>query len=204
MNIVCLLGSPRKKGNSAIIANSFIEEAKKHGANVTTHYLNGLEYKGCQGCFVCKNRLERCVLEDGLTQVLEDVRECDALVMATPVYYGEVTSQLKGFIDRSFSYLVPNYGRARVKTRLEPGKKLVMCIAQGHPRENYFDDIFPRYARFFKWMGFDDAWLVRGCGIYDMGAAREREDVLEGARCAARQLMGLEEREEGPEKSGEG
>lgn len=50
MRIVCLLGSPRKKGNTAAIANRFCTVAEKLGVEVKTHVLNELSYRGCQRC----------------------------------------------------------------------------------------------------------------------------------------------------------
>ena len=109
MRIVCLLGSPRSRGNSTAVARHFCETAEKKGASIQTFALNKLNYRGCQACMTCKTKLDRCVLKDDLTEVLDAIRDADVLVMATPVYYGEVSSQLKAFIDRTFSYLVPDF-----------------------------------------------------------------------------------------------
>ncbi len=58
MKIICLLGSPRPKGNSAAMASKFCETAKGLGAEVTTFALNKLKYRGCQACMTCKTKLE--------------------------------------------------------------------------------------------------------------------------------------------------
>jgi multimeric flavodoxin WrbA len=189
MKVVCLLGSPRLKGNSAAIAKRFCETAEGLGGEVQTFALNKLKYRGCQGCMTCKTKLDRCVLEDDLTQVLEAVREAETLVMATPVYFGEVSSQLKGFIDRTFSYLVPDYGTNPNPSRLAPGKKLVFIQTQGQGNAEYFGDIFPRYEFFFKWYGYKDNHLIRACGVYDKGDAGDRSDVMELAEKTAQKIM---------------
>ena len=163
--IVCLLGSPRPDGNSAAIAGRFLDAAGKRGASIRTFALNELTYRGCQGCYVCKHRLDRCVLQDGLTEVLDAVHDADLLLLASPVYYGDISSQLKAFIDRSFSYLVPDYMTNPHPCRLAPGKKLVFVLTQGHPDESKFADIFPRYDAFLSWYGFDGHHLIRSCGL---------------------------------------
>jgi len=189
MNVLCLLGSPRKKGNSADMARAFCDAAAAAGANVESVYLNGLDAQGCQACFSCKGKTETCVLDDGLTPVLAAVAACDVLVLATPVYFGEVTAQLKTFIDRTFSFLTPDYARNKDKrSRLTPGKTLVMLLAQGHPREDLFADIFPRYQYFYNWMGFTQSHLVRACGIYHPGDAAARDGLLEEIAALARGL----------------
>ncbi|MHC1702170.1 MAG: flavodoxin family protein [Humidesulfovibrio sp.] len=189
-NIVCLLGSPRPKGNSAVMAQALCRAAEEAGAAVTTFALNRLEYRGCQGCLACKKEAQACVLEDGLTPVLEAVRACDVLVLATPVYFGEVTAQLKGFIDRTFSYLQAGYAHLPrgERSRLAPGKTLAFVIAQGHPREDLFTDIFPRYAYLLNWQGFTHSRLLRACAVYHQGDAAARPEVLEEARALGREL----------------
>ena len=57
----------------------------------------------------CKTKLDRCILEDDLTRVLDAVREADVLLLASPVYYGDLSSQMKSFIDRTYSYFVPDF-----------------------------------------------------------------------------------------------
>lgn len=189
MRLVCLLGSPRPKGNSAAMARALCRGASAEGAQVQEFALNALDFRGCQGCLACKKKAEACVLDDGLTPVLEAVRACDVLVLATPVYFGEVTAQLKAFIDRTYSYLTPDYALNREhRTRLAPGKTLCFVIAQGHPREDLFTDIFPRYAYFFDWLGFTKARLLRACKVYRTGDAEARAGLLEQAEALGREL----------------
>ena len=97
MKIVSLLGSPRTAGNSATIANHVLKIAGELGAETRSFELNRLNYQGCQACYACKTKLDRCVLKDDLSEVLAAVSEADAAVLASPVYYGDITSQLKGF-----------------------------------------------------------------------------------------------------------
>jgi multimeric flavodoxin WrbA len=189
MKLICLLGSPRREGNSATIAAHLVETARKLGAQTETIYLNGLLYRGCQGCYVCKTTLERCVLKDDLEQVLERVAEADALVLATPVYYGDVTAQLKGFIDRTFSYFKPDYYANPSPCRLAPGKKLAYVVTQGHPDETMFADVFPRHNFFFKWYGFQEGLLVRGCGLSNQSTVTKRTELFRQAEEVAKMLV---------------
>ena len=128
------------------------------------------------------------MLKDDLAEVLAAVAEADLLLMATPVYYGEITSQLKGFMDRTFSYLVPDYRTNPQPSRLTP-KKLVFVQTQGNPDEALFADIFPRYEMFLKWQGFGDAKLIRACGIGPGMVDQAPESALRLAEETARQLL---------------
>jgi multimeric flavodoxin WrbA len=188
MKLVTLLGSPRSTGNSSTIAKHLAEAAVKLGAQSTIFELNRLSYRGCQGCYACKKSLDCCGLKDDLTEVLAAVHEADALVLATPVYYGDITAQLKGFVDRTFSYLKPDYLTNPEPSRLG-AKKLIFVLTQGHPDEALFADIFPRYETFLKWMGFTDIRLIRACGIGSSTVDQVPESALRQAEEAAQALL---------------
>jgi len=189
MKTVCLLGSPRVKGNSSTIANRFCSKIESLGAQVETFVLNKLSYRGCQACMTCKTKLDRCVLKDDLTPVLDSMRTADLLVMATPVYFGNVTSQLKGLIDRMYSFLTPEYRTAAIKSRFKPGMQLVFVQVQGRPDEQKFTDIFPAYDEFFGWYGFERRHLLRSWGVRELGEIDKHPEVFEQAEALAQQVM---------------
>ena len=137
-----------------------------------------------------KRTLDRCILEDDLTEVLEAVRETDILVLASPVYYWDVSGQLKCFLDRTFSYLVPDFITNPVKSRLSPGKKLMMILTQNNPDEKSFTNIFPKFDYFFRAYGFNETLLIRACGVNAPGEVATREDVMMFAETAAEKLCG--------------
>ena len=190
MKIVTLLGSPRKNSITTTLANRLVATAEGLGAETKTFELNLLSYRGCQGCYACKTGLDRCVLDDDLANVLNAAADADVLVLATPVYYGDVTGQLKCFIDRTFSWLKPDYVGNPLPSRLTPGKTLVFVMSQGNPDENLFADIFPRYGKFFAWLGFTETRLVRACGVGPATVDAAPEAVLRQAEETARELMG--------------
>jgi multimeric flavodoxin WrbA len=190
VKIVCVLGSPRENANSSMIANRFSTAAKKFGSEVKTFVLNDLTFRGCQGCMLCKTQLDRCAVKDDLTEVLDAIRDTDVLVLASPVYYWDVSGQLKCFLDRTFSYLVPDFYTNPVKSRLAPGKKLVLILAQANPDQNMFTDIFPKFDYFFRSYGFNDTRLVRACGVGAPGEVENRADVMKLAEELAAELCG--------------
>lgn len=189
MEIACLLGSPRIKGNSYTLAKTFCDRAEDLDAKVQTFVLNKLKYRGCQACMACKTKMDHCILQDDLTEVLKAVAQADILVMATPTYYGEVSSQLKGFIDRTYSYLVPDFMSNPTPSRLATGKKLVFIQTQGYPDKNFYGDVFTRYANFFKWYGYEECHHIRVCGVNNPNDIKSHEEVLNQAKQTAENLM---------------
>lgn len=174
MKIVCLLGSPRRHGNSAHLADYFLEQLQERGAEVSRYQLNDLSMRGCQACDACKIDFERCVIEDDLADVLDAVSTADALVFASPVYYGDVTAQLKMFIDRSYSYLKPGYISQQHPSRFPERKPLVFILTQGHRDPEEFKDILPRYSKIFYWTGFAKVVPLRVIDVYHPGDVEKK------------------------------
>jgi multimeric flavodoxin WrbA len=147
MRIINILGSPRSSGNGATIAQLLLDALAKPENQINTHALNTLGYRGCQACMSCKKTTDRCAVKDDLTPVLEDVRAADVVILSTPVYFGEITAQAKGFVDRLYSFLGPDYRTNPHSSRLSHGKQLVLILPQGNPDETAFADLIPRYTR---------------------------------------------------------
>ncbi|WP_303720729.1 flavodoxin family protein [Malonomonas rubra] len=189
MKLLHIYGSPRQQGNTADISAVFCKVAERHGASVECYDLNRLSYRGCQACFACKKSSERCVLQDDITPALDAIQEADVILFSSPVYYTDVTAQLKGFIDRTFSYFVPDYWKHEKKSRLRPGKQLVFLLVQGATDEERFNDIFPRYREIFSWHPFKQIHLLRATGVYRPGQAAKRPDIMLKAEQLAERIF---------------
>jgi len=189
MKLLHIFGSPRPQGNTADISAAFCKEAERLGAQVSRYNLNKLNYRGCQACFACKENAERCILNDDITPALDAMQDADVILFSSPVYYSDVTAQLKGFIDRTFGYFVPDYWKHDHKTRLKPGKQLVFLLVQGAVDEQRFDDIFPRYREIFYWHNFSAIHLLRATGVYWPGQAAKRPDIMTQAKQLAGEVF---------------
>lgn len=186
--IACVLGSPRRGGNSEAIAAKILETVQNMGAESKTFALNELTFKGCQACMACKTGKEECVIMDELKDVLAAARQADVLVMTSPLYFGQVTAQLKGFIDRAYSFFKPDYGTNPDASRLASGKKCVFITTQGHPDPALFD-ITPMYEAIFKRLGYDEVISIRGIGLSDKTAAAASPELMAQAVETAKQVL---------------
>lgn len=184
MKIVSVLGSPRSKSNSTTLARMVMEKAKELGAQGEEYVLNKLQFRGCQGCETCKTKLDHCVLKDDLTQVLEAVREADAVILATPNYFGEVSGQFKLFFDRTYSYVNPDF-----TSRLSPGKLSVFIYAQGQSQLEMYADVHPRYEMWLKHYGFVTNHLLRMNGPRHPDSVAKRPDLISQAEDIAKKLV---------------
>ena len=186
MKIVAVLGSPRPQGNSSTLARAFLKAAGERGAEVTEYLLNQLNFQGCQGCRACKIKSDTCILEDDLAPVLQAVRDADILVLASPVYFGDLNGQTKCFFDRTYSFFNPDFS-----SRVPPGKKALLVLVQANPEETEFADIFPRYRRWLKMYGCDPIRLLRVTGVREPGEVASQTAALDAAAALARELVNL-------------
>ncbi|THB67568.1 MAG: flavodoxin family protein [Desulfovibrio sp.] len=185
MKVVTILGSPRKNSTSTAIAERFNALAKAEGATVSTYFLNEMDYQGCQGCMACKTVREDCALKDGLTPLFEEMHRADVVVMATPVYFGDVSAQFKGFIDRVYSLAKPDFPTNPEPSRLPKGKKSLFIISQGASAQEH-TEIVDRYDRYFTLAGFEERRVIRDCDRVDPMVIEPSKDSLSAVENAAR------------------
>ena len=100
MKKICIItSSPRKNGNSDVLAEQFRIGAEESGNKTVTINVRDLELKFCAGCMRCQS-VGRCFMNDKMTEICDEVQSSDVLVFATPVYYYSMSGQLKTFLDR--------------------------------------------------------------------------------------------------------
>jgi multimeric flavodoxin WrbA len=109
VKVLAINGSPRKKWNTATLLNNVLEGAASQGAETELIHLFDLDYKGCISCFSCKLKdgksYGRCAVKDDLSPVLDKMESVDALILGSPIYFGEVTGATRSFLER---LLFPN------------------------------------------------------------------------------------------------
>lgn len=110
MKVMAFNGSPRKTWNTAMLLEKALAGAASAGAETKLVHLYDLAFHGCKSCFACKRRdsrsLGKCASRDELTPILEEVETADALILGSPIYFGNVTGELRSFMERlMFPYL---------------------------------------------------------------------------------------------------
>ncbi|MGB7787695.1 flavodoxin family protein, partial [Methanoregula sp.] len=110
MNVIAINGSPRKKWNTATLLRHALDGAASEGAETELINLYDLDFKGCTSCFACKLKggksYGKCAMLDELTPVLEKIEAVDALILGSPIYFGNVTGEMRCFMERLlFPYL---------------------------------------------------------------------------------------------------
>jgi multimeric flavodoxin WrbA len=98
--VVAVIGSPRPNGNTVALVDAALEELERCGCRCSRIMLADLRIDPCDGHENC-GELAECPLDDDTAGVLEQVYAADALILASPVYYENVSSQMKAFMDRN-------------------------------------------------------------------------------------------------------
>lgn len=98
--ILMLSTSPRKNGNSQALADAFCQGAAKAGHEVEKVWLGDKDIGFCTGCLACQ-KTEKCVRSDDMTAIVEQMRGADVIAFATPIYFYEMSGQMKTLLDRS-------------------------------------------------------------------------------------------------------
>jgi multimeric flavodoxin WrbA len=99
MKMLIVLGSPRKGGNSEILARKVAEAMEQGGSTVEYIRLNDLNLRPCQGCGGC-DKTGNCVIKDDMTPIFQAVDDADRILLVSPVYFYGLSAQAKIFGDR--------------------------------------------------------------------------------------------------------
>jgi len=141
MKILAIAGSPRRKGNSNYLVDVALKEAEKLGARTEKIVLSDFKIAPCLGHDNCSSRAT-CAQKDDASQILDKLCDADGVIFSTPVYYYNVSAQLKALIDRT--YFLYTHGRKPVAKAIG---LIVVAESAGiedtlHTLNQYLDETF--------------------------------------------------------------
>ena len=138
MRVMAFNGSPRKKRwNTVTLLENALQGAESVGAETELVQLYDLRFSGCISCFSCKKLSRKedgvCAVQDDLTSVLNRVKETDALIIGSPIYYGCESASTRAFLER---LLFPYNKYAKDRRSLFPRRiNTAMIYTMGAPEE---------------------------------------------------------------------
>ena len=103
MKVIAFNGSARKNGNTAILLNCVLDTLKEEGIETELFQLSGKKINGCRSCYKCfENKDQRCeVKDDILNECIEKMLEAEGIVLGSPTYFADITTEMKALIDRA-------------------------------------------------------------------------------------------------------
>lgn len=165
MKVIAFNGSARKDGNTAALINLLFGELQKEGIETELYQLAGKKIRGCMACYKCfQNRNQRCsVTNDVLNECIEKMLEADGIILGSPTYFANVTTEIKALIDRAGLVAKANGEMFRRKV----GAAVVAVRRAGSIH------VFNSINHFF----FISQMVVPGASYWNLGIGREKGDV---------------------------
>ena len=167
--VLILEGSPRRSGNSSILSNEFARGAEEAGCSVEKLRVAGKKIAGCLGCNACYRNGGTCIQKDDMAEVRAKMLEADVIVLASPIYFYSMTSQMKAVIDRSYAFY----------QQLE-GKTFYFIISCGATDASYTETMLSALRGFTCCIpNAKEAGAVLGIGAMEAGEIRESAAMAE-------------------------
>lgn len=199
MKVIGFNGSPRKGGNTQALVEAVLRGAANKGAETRLVNLRELNMKGCLGCDACKDDLGTCVQKDDLSPLLQEMKECDAIVLGTPVYWFHVSAQFKTLIDRFYCFFGwepdPDTGEMKEIYAFPKGKKFVILTSRGDVEDT---KVLPQlYEHLDEWLNIiggamraSSTQIINHYGSYNLkDAASGDADLTARAEAAGEALV---------------
>ena len=153
MNILIINGSPRKSGNTELLAEAFAKgAAEQHHVEIVS--VRDYKVNPCLGCNACFKANGICAQKDDMAIIYEKMNQADMLVIASPVYFYSISAQLKAVIDRFHNPIRDTFHI----------KKMALLLVGAASLPELFDAILTEYNLCLKFFNIEDAGkvLVRG------------------------------------------
>lgn len=166
MKILAINGSPRKGGNTELLIREVFKTLEAHGIETEMYQLGGKQIHGCTGCMKCRELADgKChIKNEAIQECIEKMKEADGIILGSPVYFSDLTPEMKALMDVS-GYVLRGCGNP---LRRKIGAAVVAVRrAGGIPT---FDSI----NRFF----LINEMIIPGSSYWNVGIGKAKGDVL--------------------------
>ncbi len=181
MKIVGICGSPRKESSSSYLVETILDAAVENGHDGKIHKIRDLKIDPCHACGYCAEG-NGCKIDDAMTDIYEEIYDCDVLIIGSPVYYGEVSAQTKTFIDRFYQFSMNPERKIK-------DQKLIQIYSQHNPDEKTYNSYFDHQTQYaYEYVGFKviDRMIANGLGTQE--DLLENDDIIEKAKNIGKNL----------------
>ena len=190
MKVLGIVGSKRKNGNTATLVKEALEKAENEGLETEIIYLGSMNIKGCTGCEQCKDTY-RCIINDDMQGLYGKIMSADAMIVGSPTYFYNISSDLKALIERLYCFEVFDEEDRAVWMSVNEamGGKLAVTIAisEQHNPEDMGVTSQVMDASFAS-LGYRIVDSVKILKLYEKSAAIKDETALLQAGAAGRKL----------------
>lgn len=174
MNIIGIIASERKEGNTAFIVNKMLEGAREQGAQTQSFRFSNLNIKPCRGCWACHKGDQGCVIKDDMQKIYDALEYADVIILGLPIYMGQMSAQGKIFTDRLFARFSPRFSPYFKENAVK--KQLVLSFNQGNPNADLFQPYIDYTNQMFQTLEFNVKEVPIVTDLRN-GSIHDREDL---------------------------
>ena len=181
MKAICIVGSPREQGSTSFLVDRVIDGMCTGGIEAEKHVLGSLRIEYSDGCRSCET-IRKCVIRDDMDALLDEIMGADIVILASPSYWGDVTGQMKVFIDRSLPLCNATTGR----TPVPPGKVGIAVATRAGSSKGETQHIVDTFKHYFEHLGIKMVATLSAKGIGCLDDLVADQALIDEAR-----LLGL-------------
>jgi multimeric flavodoxin WrbA len=191
VNVLALSASPRRDGNSRLLADAFLDGAADAGHHVELAHLDDHVGGFLRDCKRCRGPDGRCSIEDGFEALLYDrYLPAGAVALATPLYWYGVSGQLKTFLDRLFCYIAASYPDSQRVIDGLMSKRLALLISSEETYLGASLGVLHQIQEFARYTHCELIGVVIGIGNHRGEVVDDPGDPIGRARALGRDLGG--------------
>lgn len=188
--LLVLVGSPRKDGNSATLARAVERGAEAAGARIALRFIDDHVSGFLRDCRTCRGPDGECGIDDGFRDIFfEDFLGADAVVFCSPIYWYGLSAQTKAFFDRAFCYYAASYPTSADVFRGMSGKRLGLVLASEETYPGAALGIVHQMQEFARYTRSDFVDVVRGTGNSRGEVAQDPREPLQAAERLGREIF---------------
>lgn len=191
MKVLAVVGSRRKKGNTASLVRAALAGAQREGARTELVFLGDYAFRGCKGCEACKDTY-RCAVQDDMQKLYPVLLEADGLILGSPTYFYNVSADMKAFLDRLYCLEIFADGDRSCWVGLPEvtGWKYAAAIAvcEQH-EEKYMGFTAEAMTKSLDDLGYRVIDTVKAVGFWSAGEVLSDEETMRRAERAGERLV---------------
>jgi multimeric flavodoxin WrbA len=188
MNIIALQGSPRKGGNTETLLNEAVRAIEEEGIRVRVFELNSMNIQPCQDCGGCDDT-GCCIINDDMDEIYEAIRNADRVMVASPVFFFNVSAQTKAMIDRSQAFWCEKYLLKRPIPAGPRGRKGLFLLVGGMKKDAGITCSEATVTAFMRTISVPEHKSLYYLGVDEKGAIIRHPTALKDAYGAGKELI---------------
>lgn len=187
MNVLGLMSSPRREGNTEILMDEVLKGAQSGGAKTEKLIMSAYNIKPCVEIYGCR-KTGRCVIKDDFDRVLDAILNTDVLILASPIFFYGLPSHTKAFVDRCQSLWVNKYVLKR-PLPIQKARKGYFVSVGATKGERLFKGVKLTVKYFFDTLDvqYTGELLVRG--VDEKGAVKSHPNAMQDAYALGEGIM---------------